>query len=30
VTAKRCAATPPVKPGTSTVTATVSVIFALQ
>jgi uncharacterized protein YggE len=30
VTTKRCAATPPVKPGTSTVTATVSVIFALQ
>jgi uncharacterized protein YggE len=30
VSAKRCAATPPVKPGTSTVTATVSVIFALQ
>jgi uncharacterized protein len=30
VTAKRCAATPPVKPGTSKVTATVSVIFALQ
>ncbi len=27
---KRCAASPPTKPGTSTVTATVSVIFALQ
>lgn len=30
VTTKRCAATPPVKPGTSTVTATVQVVFALQ
>jgi uncharacterized protein YggE len=31
VTAKRCAtAPPPVKPGTSTVTATVHVVFALQ
>lgn len=30
VATKRCAATPPVKPGTSRVTATVSVIFALQ
>lgn len=30
VTAKRCAATPPVKPGSSRVTATVSVVFALQ
>jgi uncharacterized protein YggE len=30
VTTKRCAATPPVKPGTSKVTATVSVVFALQ
>lgn len=29
-TTKRCAATPPVKPGTSTVTATVQVVFALQ
>jgi uncharacterized protein len=27
---KRCATAPPVKPGTSTVTATVSVVFALQ
>jgi uncharacterized protein YggE len=30
VSAKRCATTPPVKPGTSQVTATVSVVFALQ
>lgn len=29
-TAKRCATAPPVKPGTSTVTATVGVVFALQ
>lgn len=28
--ASRCTATPPVKPGTSTVTATVHVVFALQ
>jgi uncharacterized protein len=28
--APRCTATPPVKPGTSTVTATVHVVFALQ
>jgi uncharacterized protein YggE len=30
VASKRCTATPPVKPGTSKVTATVSVVFALQ
>lgn len=30
VTAKRCAAPPPTKPGTTTVTARVAVVFALQ
>ena len=30
VTVKRCTASPPTKPGTSTVTATVQVIFGLQ